>query len=364
MLDARARRHARRASPRSPTTAPRCRSTSRRARSTREITTRDIDRGDVPALPAEGDLRGAGVVPQDAARQARRARRRASTCALGAETLPADAARARCATGAIRRVVVIGQGTAAVAGQSLAARARRALRRRPRCASRPSLATELSGFGLRDDMSDTLVVAISQSGTTTDTNRTVDLVRARGARGGRDREPAQQRPRRQGRRRALHVRRPRRRDERAVDQGVLRADRRRLPARARASPTSSATLDADAAARAARRRCARCPTRWTQVLDAARRRSPAIAQRHAPSRRYWAVVGNGAQPHRRRRGADQALRALLQVDRVRRHRGQEAHRPVVRAADPRVRGRAHGLERRRRRPRRSRSTARTRPRRS
>ena len=42
-------------------------------------------------------------------------------------------------------------------------------------------ATELSGFGLRSSMSDTLVVAISQSGTTTDTNRTVDLVRSRGA---------------------------------------------------------------------------------------------------------------------------------------------------------------------------------------
>ena len=42
-------------------------------------------------------------------------------------------------------------------------------------------ATELSGFGLRPDMADTLVVAISQSGTTTDTNRTVDLVRSRGA---------------------------------------------------------------------------------------------------------------------------------------------------------------------------------------
>src|SRR5207244_5458242 len=42
-------------------------------------------------------------------------------------------------------------------------------------------ATELSGFGLRDDMRDTIVVAISQSGTTTDTNRTVDLARARGA---------------------------------------------------------------------------------------------------------------------------------------------------------------------------------------
>ena len=42
-------------------------------------------------------------------------------------------------------------------------------------------ATELSGFGLTGDMSDTLVVAISQSGTTTDTNRTVDLARSRGA---------------------------------------------------------------------------------------------------------------------------------------------------------------------------------------
>ncbi|MFI5292903.1 MAG: SIS domain-containing protein, partial [Candidatus Limnocylindrales bacterium] len=44
-----------------------------------------------------------------------------------------------------------------------------------------STATELSGFELSHDMSDTLVVAISQSGTTTDTNRTVDLVRGRGA---------------------------------------------------------------------------------------------------------------------------------------------------------------------------------------
>ncbi len=43
------------------------------------------------------------------------------------------------------------------------------------------LATELSGFALADDMSDTLVIAVSQSGTTTDTNRTVDLVRNRGA---------------------------------------------------------------------------------------------------------------------------------------------------------------------------------------
>ena len=56
-----------------------------------------------------------------------------------------------------------------------------------------------------------------------------------------------------------------------------------------------------------------------------------------------------AQQGRRRRGADQAQRALLQVDRLRRHRGQEAHRPVVRAADPRVRGRPRRLDGRRRR---------------
>jgi glucosamine--fructose-6-phosphate aminotransferase (isomerizing) len=43
------------------------------------------------------------------------------------------------------------------------------------------LATELSGFGLASDISDAIVIAISQSGTTTDTNRTVDVVRARGA---------------------------------------------------------------------------------------------------------------------------------------------------------------------------------------
>jgi len=39
----------------------------------------------------------------------------------------------------------------------------------------------LAGGNIRPDMSDTLAVAVSQSGTTTDTNRTVDLLRSRGA---------------------------------------------------------------------------------------------------------------------------------------------------------------------------------------
>ena len=83
-------------------------------------------------------------------------------------------------TGRTRSLLVIGQGTAAVAGQAVAAAIRDALAS-AEVVVEATPATELSGFGLRADMSDTLVVAISQSGTTTDTNRTVDLARGRGA---------------------------------------------------------------------------------------------------------------------------------------------------------------------------------------
>ena len=88
--------------------------------------------------------------------------------------------RERLRSGAIRRLVVIGQGTAAVAGQAVAD-ALTHLLPEDRVTVRAMPATELSGFNLRPDMSDTLVIAISQSGTTTDTNRTVDLARGRGA---------------------------------------------------------------------------------------------------------------------------------------------------------------------------------------
>ncbi|MCF6248265.1 MAG: SIS domain-containing protein, partial [Desulfobacula sp.] len=85
----------------------------------------------------------------------------------------------------IKKVYFIGQGTAGIAAQG--------------CADllnyylgdldidiRAMKSSELSGFRIsegQDDnsMSNTLVVAISQSGTTTDTNRTVDMVKACGA---------------------------------------------------------------------------------------------------------------------------------------------------------------------------------------
>jgi glucosamine--fructose-6-phosphate aminotransferase (isomerizing) len=96
---------------------------------------------------------------------------------IGEDCIPSALAEAL-SNGSIHRVIVIGQGTAAVAGQAVASAVRQCL---PGFPVHAMPATELSGFGLSDDMSDTLIVAISQSGTTTDTNRTVDLARTRGA---------------------------------------------------------------------------------------------------------------------------------------------------------------------------------------
>ena len=98
---------------------------------------------------------------------------------LGESTLP-TAVRNRLADGSITRVIGIGQGTAAIAARSFSeALAAQVDARRLHVTY--DLATELSGFDIVRDMSDVLVVAVSQSGTTTDTNRTVDLARERGA---------------------------------------------------------------------------------------------------------------------------------------------------------------------------------------
>ncbi|HET9078857.1 MAG TPA: SIS domain-containing protein [Acidimicrobiales bacterium] len=144
---------------------------------TAEITTRDVDRRgfdhfllkEITEAPGSfrKTLRGRIAAGPDGRLSAR----------IGADTFP-PALDAALASGAVRRIIVIGQGTAAVAGQAVAAAVGTCL---PGFPVRALPATELSGFGLSDDMSDTLVIAISQSGTTTDTNRTVDLVRTRGA---------------------------------------------------------------------------------------------------------------------------------------------------------------------------------------
>ena len=145
---------------------------------TPEVTTRDIDRGayqhfllkEIEEAPGSfrKTLRGK-ITLQDGLLRA----------SLGPATIP-ESVRAGLRAGTINRIQVIGQGTAAVAGRSLARALAAEVAGTP-VRSEAVLATELSGFSLRPDMSDTLVIAISQSGTTTDTNRTVDLVRGRGA---------------------------------------------------------------------------------------------------------------------------------------------------------------------------------------
>ena len=150
---------------------------------TAEVTTRDIDRGEAPHF----FLKEVGQAPTSVRNTLRGRiadRDGRPAVVLGEDTLPADV-RARLASGSFRTVYVIGQGTAAIAGRSVAAAVEHAFGSvrgaRPSLQAEAVPATELSGFRLADEMSDVLVIAISQSGTTTDTNRTVDLLRARGA---------------------------------------------------------------------------------------------------------------------------------------------------------------------------------------
>ena len=86
---------------------------------------------------------------------------------------------------AIRRILWVGQGTAGVAALACANIVDYYLND-PNIIVSALKSSELSGFKLGENdsktsMADTLVIAISQSGTTTDTNRTVDMVKDRGA---------------------------------------------------------------------------------------------------------------------------------------------------------------------------------------
>jgi glucosamine--fructose-6-phosphate aminotransferase (isomerizing) len=261
---------------------------------TPQITTRDIDRGSYPHFLLKEisespssfrkTLRGKLVDADDGTVEVR----------LGPETLPPDVTEAL-ASGRISNVVVIGQGTAAVAGQGLALALSSTV---PVDVLRTEavLATELSGFRLRGDMSDTLVIAISQSGTTTDTNRTVDLVRARGAR-------------------VISI--VNRRNSDLVDKsdGVLYTSDGRdvemsvastkafyaqiaagfLLATALADAVSPGSRAGSAAATARQellRSLRELPTLMQQTL-ALRGPVADAARRFAPSRRHWALVGNG-----------------------------------------------------------------------
>jgi glucosamine--fructose-6-phosphate aminotransferase (isomerizing) len=249
-----------------------------------QITTRDIDRGQFPHFLLK-EITEAPVSFRKTLRGKLVDRGDGLTVVLGPDVLP-DAVRAGLRDRTIGRVQVIGQGTAHVAGQSLAAALDAALPDgRLRVAALP--ATELSGFGLRADMSDTLVIAISQSGTTTDTNRTVDLARARGAR-------------------VIAIVNRRQSDLTDKSDGVLYTSDGRdvemsvASTKAFYSQIAAGFLLAWAIAGevggqvdvALLRALRDLPTALAETV--LRRPSiAAAAQQLAPSKRYWAVVGNG-----------------------------------------------------------------------
>jgi glucosamine--fructose-6-phosphate aminotransferase (isomerizing) len=251
---------------------------------TAEITTRDIDRGAFPHFLLK-EISEAPLSFRKTLRGKLVDRGNGLEVVLGPSVLPDDV-RAGLADGSIDRVLVIGQGTAHVAGTSLAAALETAV---PDGALRVDAlpATELSGFGLRSDMSDTLIIAISQSGTTTDTNRTVDLARGRGAK-------------------VVSIVNRRQSDLTDKSDGVLyTSDGRDVEMSVASTKAFYAQIAAGfllAWAIAREVGGAVDPTLMAALrdlptaLEATIQRRPEIAaaaQSLAPSKRYWAIVGNG-----------------------------------------------------------------------
>jgi glucosamine--fructose-6-phosphate aminotransferase (isomerizing) len=153
---------------------------------TTELTSRDIDRQDYPHY----FLKEISESPQsidktllnrwkfsDSVKKIR-------TISLDRTVIP-EALEGAFKNDAIRRIFLVGQGTAGVAAQTCGNILNYYLND-PFIQVNSLKASELSGFVIgetidQDSMSDALVIAISQSGTTTDTNRAVDMVAERGA---------------------------------------------------------------------------------------------------------------------------------------------------------------------------------------
>jgi glutamine---fructose-6-phosphate transaminase (isomerizing) len=148
-----------------------------------EITTRDIDRGAFPHFFLKEITESAQSVRKTLRGKYRIEDKKDGTKKvrfnLGQDILPEAFVR-KLKAKKIRQVFVIGQGTAAVAGQAIADGLAMYLKGAP-VNIQGKKASEMSGFFLCEDLSDTLVIAVTQSGTTTDTNRAVAMAGERGA---------------------------------------------------------------------------------------------------------------------------------------------------------------------------------------
>ena len=146
---------------------------------TAEITTRDIDRGSYPHFFLKEISESALSIKRTLRGKYRISTNDQVTFNLGKDMVPAEVC-AGLKNGVIKNIIVVGHGTAAVAGQAVGDALTYYLEDAP-LQILVRVASELSGFGLKDDLTDTLVIPITQSGTTTDTNRAVAMARERGA---------------------------------------------------------------------------------------------------------------------------------------------------------------------------------------
>ena len=251
-----------------------------------EVTTRDIDRGDaahfllkeITESPDSLAKTLRGRIADDDSR---------FSAVVGERALPAEIVE-RLAAGGIRRVKVIGQGTAAVAGRSVAVTLSELLD--GDVAVEAVTATELSGFGLQLDMRDTLAIAVSQSGTTTDTNRTVDLLKARGAAvlAIVNRRSSDLTDKADG---VMYTS-----DGRDVEMSV--ASTKAFYAQVAAGTLLACAISEATGSSTEQRRHELLASLRTlpEAMRAVLARRPVIAEaarRYAPTKRYWAVVGNG-----------------------------------------------------------------------
>jgi len=151
-----------------------------------DITSRDIDRQNYPHYFLKEISESPRSVEKTLHNRWKSAGENSDQIAttLDESVLPAALATA-IAKKSIRRIFFVGQGTAGVAAKACADILDYYLND-PLLYIDALKASELSGSKLSesdapDSMADALIVAISQSGTTTDTNRTVDMVKERGA---------------------------------------------------------------------------------------------------------------------------------------------------------------------------------------
>ncbi len=143
-----------------------------------EITTRDIDRGMHPHFLIKEITDSPSSV-----RKTLRGKYKISggivNFNLGEEVV-SEKLKQDLLDGRIRNIYIIGQGTAAVAGTAIA-EAMAIYLKSTNLNIQAKKATDLSGFAADDDLARSLVIAVTQSGTTTDTNRAVTMAREKGA---------------------------------------------------------------------------------------------------------------------------------------------------------------------------------------